>query len=95
MTLIGAGEQQQVLHQPPHALGLGLHEAADALDVLAAGMPLAAEHLELAPDRGQGRAQLVRGVGDEAALASEGILQPVEHVIEGLGQHAGPRGASR
>ena len=49
---------------------------------------LAREHLELAADHGQRRAQLVRGVGDEAALAREGVLEPVEHVVEGVGEHA-------
>ncbi len=40
---------------------------------------LAVEDLDLGPQDGQRRAQLVRGVGDEVALASERPLQPCEH----------------
>ena len=35
---------------------------------------------------GERGAQLVGGVGDEPPLAVEGALEPVEHVVEGLGQ---------
>ena len=35
---------------------------------------------------GERGTQLVRGVGDEPPLAVEGALEPVEHVVEGLGQ---------
>src|SRR5205823_4011481 len=42
----------------------------------------------LAADHGKRRAQLVRGIGDERTLAVEGHAEAVEHVIEGLGQHA-------
>ena len=52
------------------------------------GSLLRGEHLELAADHGQRRAQLVRGVGDERALARERVGEPVEHVVEGVGQHA-------
>ena len=31
-------------------------------------------------------AQLMGGVGDEPLLALEGSLEPVEHLVEGLGQ---------
>ena len=57
-------------------------------DPLRRGVGLAGEDLELAANRGQRRAQLVRGVGDEAALAGKGILEPVEHVVERLRQGA-------
>ena len=51
------------------------------------GSRLGGEQLELAADHGQGRAQLVRGIGDERALARERIRQAVEHVVEGVGEH--------
>lgn len=34
----------------------------------------------------QGRTQLVRGVPDEPLLRGEGPLQPVQHVVEGVGE---------
>ena len=49
---------------------------------------LAVEHLDLRPQDRQRRAQLVRRVGDEVALARERALQPCEHPVEGAGQHA-------
>jgi hypothetical protein len=51
------------------------------------GVELAAGRADaLVADRGERAAQLVRGVGDEAALAGEGVLEPVQHVVEGLGE---------
>ena len=54
----------------------------------APGVVLPGEDFELAADRGQRAAQLVRGVGDELALAGEGVVEAVEHVVEGLGEGA-------
>ena len=51
-------------------------------------MGLGGEHLELAADHGQRRAQLVRCVGHERALAGERFGEPVEHVVEGVGEHS-------
>ena len=51
------------------------------------------EHLELALHHGQGRPQLVRGVGDELALRLERGFETVEHVVERLGQHPDLAGA--
>ena len=56
----------------------------DAADLLLIGVRVAREHLDLAADRGQRRAQLVRGVGGERLLAREGLLEAVEHVVEGV-----------
>ena len=83
---VGARQQQQVAHQAAHAL----RRAQRRLGRLAA---LAVEHvgqqLEVGEDRGQRRAQLVRGVGHELALALQGALgllarglQPVEHRLQ-------------
>ena len=80
-------EQQHVLDEPAHALDLRPHELLDAPHLRRRRTVGHGEHLELAADHRQRRAQLVRGVGDEAALAIEGVLSAVEHVIEGLGQH--------
>ena len=55
----------------------------------------ASEDLDLAPNGRQRRPQLVRSVGDERSLARECLLQPVEHVVEGLGELANLRRARR
>ena len=44
--------------------------------------------LQAGADRGQRAAQLVAGVGDEAALPPGGVLQPGQHRVHGLGQVA-------
>jgi len=46
------------------------------------------ENLELAADHCQWRTELVRRVRDERGLAIEGILETVQHVVEGIGQDA-------
>ena len=61
-----------------------------------------AVQLGVAADRGQRRAQLVRGVGDELAQAvlarlalGERLLEPVEHAVEGERRRGRPRCAGR
>jgi hypothetical protein len=100
--LVQPGEQQQVLHEQPHAAALGLdplHEPADV--VLGADGALPVE-LGEAADRRQRSAQLVAGVGHEAAdpllrrtrlllgglLRPEGVLDPGQHPVEGGGEPA-------
>ena len=83
---VGAGQQQQVADQPPHALrrAQGRARGLGALAVEHLG-----QQLEVGQDAGQRRAQLVRGVGDEVALADEQLLglaaralERVEHLLQ-------------
>ena len=87
-VLPGLREQEHVLHEAAHALDLQRHELLDAPHLGRVGLVGEGEHLELAADDRQRGAQLVRGVGDERRLAVERVLEAVEHVVEGLGQHA-------
>ena len=89
--LVEAGERQQVLDEDAHARRLVL-DAAHRLRVSASRVARRAdaEQLGVAADRGQRRAQLVRGVGQEAAQAvlaglalGERALEAVEHRVEG------------
>ena len=77
---VGARQQQQVGHQPAHPAA-GAQRGGGGLALLALQRLL--EQLEVGQHRRQRRAQLVRGVGDELALAHERRL--------GLGR--GPRRA--
>lgn len=43
------------------------------------GFALARQHFDLAADRGERAAQLMRGLGDEAALPGEGVLEASFH----------------
>ncbi len=95
---LGLGEDEEVVHQPADPPDLRLDEALDVPDLLLGRVGLRRQYLELSPDHGQRRAQLVRGVGDELALAGKGLGEPVQHVVEGLAEHPhlvlGPAGNS-
>ena len=87
--LVEPRERQQVLDQHAHARGLVLDPPHRLLDVLVGARGAHPVQLGVAADRGERRAQLVRGVGDELAQAvlarlalGEGALEPVEHLVE-------------
>ena len=61
----------------------------------AARFALAVQQLDLGAQHGQRRAQLVRGVRDEVALAREGALEPLEHAVEGAWRARRPRRGRR
>ena len=82
-----AGQHQQVTHQPDQPLHFGL----DAVEsgTIGIGVALALAHHIQPPLQGrERRAQLVRGVGHEAALAGERCLEPRQHVVERGGEPA-------
>ena len=88
--LVEPRERQQILDQHAHARGLVLDPSHRLLDVLVGARGAHPVQLGVAADRGQRRAQLVRGVGNELAqpvLARaallERVLEPVEHPIKG------------
>ena len=87
--LVEAGQGQQVLDQHAHPRRLVLDAPHRLLDLGRVARGAHAEQLGVAADRGQRRAQLVRGVGDEAPQAilaglalAEGPLEAVEHRVE-------------
>ena len=91
LAALGAGERQHVGDE-----AVELVEAAQQRDgafVAAQLVGLAVEQLDLGAQHRERRAQLVRGVGDEVALALERPLEPLEHVVERRGQD--PHLASR
>ena len=92
---LAARQQQQAGDQPLAAVDGVTHGLAHLAQLLGAGVGVGERHVDLGAHDGQGRAQLVRGVGDEVALAGEGAVQPAEHAVEGVGELAelvgGPR----
>ena len=87
---VGTGQQQQVGHEPPHALR-GPQRCAGSLALLA--VELVGQQLEVGEHAGEGRAQLVRRVGHERALARQHALglgargvQRLEHALQRAGQ---------
>ena len=85
---VAAGEQQEVRHQPAHALR-GAERGARRLALLAAAASLG-EQLEVREHARQWRAQLVRGVGHELALARQHGLRLGLCGVE-LAEHSGER----
>ncbi|GAA3152607.1 hypothetical protein GCM10020001_090150 [Nonomuraea salmonea] len=93
--LVQTGEQQQVLHQDAHPLGFPFDAAEDAgHDGIGAG-PAVPVQLGVPPDGGERGAQLVRGVGEEAAQALlgafalvQGLAQAAEHDVQRPAQPA-------
>ena len=72
-----AREREQVVGEPCEPLGVGL-EVGDQVGRRA----VAGEVRDVAPQRSQRRAQLVRGVGEEAPLGLARPLEALEHRVE-------------
>ena len=101
-ALVQASQGEEVVDQPVHAGRLGADARDDARQVLGMLGSAPLEQLGVGRHGGDGRAQLVRGVGDELAqmllvLAQarlrgnpgrEGRLNPLEHDVERAGQAA-------
>jgi hypothetical protein len=93
LDLIQPGERQQVLHQHTHPCRLLLDPAHRLRGLLGPACGAQAKQLGVPADGHQGRAQLVRCVGQEAAQAllarlalGEGLLQAVEHRVQRAAQ---------
>ena len=85
-ALVEPRQGQQIVDQPFDPRHLGQHRPLDALHRLSIDL-LTATHTSIWPRIAvSGVRELVRGVGDEAALAGEGLGEAVEHSIEGLGE---------
>ena len=84
--LISAREEEQLFDELLHILRLRA-DGGDALieDVLILAAP-AREHVGVAEDHRERRAQLVRSIGDKALLLLESFLQTVQHAVECAGE---------
>ena len=84
-VLFEPGEQQHVVDQPLDPRRLGQRQPLDPAHLGGVRLLLPSKHFQLAADRRQRRAQLVRRVGDEASLAQKGLVEPAEALLEGGG----------
>ena len=94
-ALVEAGEQQHLLDEHAHALGLALDARHRFGQVVGPGGRAPPEELGVAADRRQRRAQLVGGVGDEASQAvlrrlafGKRALDARQHGVEGCAEAA-------
>jgi hypothetical protein len=88
---VEAGDLHQVLDEPPQAVDVGDQQLRGAARLLRHAVDVLGEERRLADQGGERRAQLVRDVGGEAALAGlrrrEGLdlrLERRRHLVEGL-----------
>ena len=88
VRVLGLGQEQEIVNETADARDLAVHVLLGAPDVVGGGVLLGRQHLELPPDHRDRGPQLVRGIGDELPLSLELAGEAVEHVVEGVGQHA-------
>ena len=78
--LAGAIQHEQSFGEPDQPLHLLGRRANRALQLLGrARSPQ--RQLQLGPQQSERRAQLVARIGDEATLAREALVQPLEHLV--------------
>ena len=83
---VEAREREQVVGQPRHPVDRPLDHRGRPCPALGGRLGVRQRELEVRLDRRERRAELVRGVGDEAALRGEGEVEPREHGVEGVGE---------
>ena len=84
-SVVGAGEHEQVLGQPHEPLDLLRGRAQRVLQLWLRARP-AQRQLELGAEGSERRPQLVARVRDEAPLSRQPLLQPTEHLVQGLSE---------
>ena len=90
-------EPQQILDEPLHALGMARDDRQEPPALLGVAVALG-QRLDIAADRRQRRAQLVRDVGDEIAAdliraAQVGdVVQDHDGAVGGIAAGGAPRG---
>ena len=83
---LAGGERQERLDGGFGPLDRAVDPSRHRLQLLGRPRRLRERDLDRRSHRGQRRAQLVRGVGDEPLLAGESGIEPLEHHVEGVGQ---------
>ena len=91
-ALVEVGEEQQVVDEHAHPLGLAADPLHRALEVVGPAGGAAGEELGVGADGGERRAELVRGVGDEPAELALGGLERADRLLD-VGEHAVQREA--
>jgi len=84
--VLGVGKREQALHQPLRGVELASQTLRQRHDMGGDGAWLGHRHVQGRAHRGERRAQLVRGVRDEAALGGERPLEPVEQPVDRVGE---------
>ena len=88
MAGVGARKREEIFNDVGESLGLIAKDGKRFAIFRRRAVGPRKRDFRFAAENRDRRAQFVRGIGDEAALALEGIFQPVEQVIEGDGELA-------
>ena len=81
---VAPGEEEQLIDELFHVLALGLDGGDALIKHLFVALAPAVEHGGVALNDGDGRAQFVRGVGDELPLPLVGFVQARKQAVDGL-----------
>src|SRR5206468_9061393 len=81
-----ARELEQAGDQPTHLLRLAVEVVEQAPTLVRVELEVAAQDVDVRLQARQRRAQLVGGIGDEAPLCLERLLERGEHRVEGGAQ---------
>ena len=79
-----AGIDEQVVDERGHALGRSAHDLACRPEFLGLGVGVGEHDIEIRADDGERVPELMAGLGDEVALVLERLVEPGEHVVEGV-----------
>ncbi len=82
--MLCAGQDQEGFEQPVGSVQLRAQSAGQRHGLHRSRLGLGQRDVQCGPHRGQRRAQLVRGVGDEPALRFERDLQPFQQAVDGV-----------
>ena len=80
---VAARKEEELLHQLLHVRGLLLEGGDGFVEHFRVGLAPAVEHVHIALDDGDGRAQLVRCVVDKLHLLELGLLHLAQKAVEG------------
>ena len=83
-AVLRAGQDQERLEQPVDLVQLRAQPRGQRDRLRRSRLGLGQRHVQRGPHRGQRRAQLMRGVGDEPALGLERDLQPFQQAVDGV-----------
>ena len=79
-----AGIDEQVVDERGHALGRSAHDLACRPEFLGLGVGVGEHDIEIRADDGERVPELVAGLVDEVPLVLERLVEPGEHVVEGV-----------
>ena len=79
-----AGVDEQIIDERGHALGRATHDLTRQAKFLGLGVGVGEHDIKIRSDDGERVPELVAGLVDEVPLVLERLVEPGEHVVEGV-----------